>query len=277
MAYVVRWPAPPSSHRCRGDSVSPPGADVILPPLTARALPPKLPQTGRVIRAMKASFELEAVELEIHGGPVAGVDEAGRGPLAGPVVAAAVVLDPRNIPDGIADSKTLEAEVRRSLYQQILATAQVGVGVAGVERIDSENILNAALWAMADAVTQLPCRPRLVLVDGNKVPPRLDCTSRAIVRGDAKCLSIAAASIVAKVTRDTMMIELARAYPAYGFERHKGYPTPGHQAAIERHGVTPHHRRSFKTVQLALALSEAAGAHGATGGTVRAPPGANLA
>ena len=206
---------------------------------------------------MKASFELEAVELEIHGGPVAGVDEAGRGPLAGPVVAAAVVLDPRNIPDGIADSKVLEAEVRRTLYQQILATARVGVGVAGVDRIDAENILNASLWAMADAVAQLPCRPRLVLVDGNKVPPRLDCASRAIVRGDAKCLSIAAASIVAKVTRDTMMVELAREYPGYGFERHKGYGTAEHHAAIERHGVTPHHRRSFKSIQLALGLIEA--------------------
>jgi ribonuclease HII len=206
---------------------------------------------------MRATFELEAVELEIHGGPVAGVDEAGRGPLAGPVVAAAVVLDPDNIPDGIADSKTLEAGVRRDLYRQILATSRVGIGMADVERIDTENILNAALWAMADAVSQLSCRPRLVLVDGNKVPPRLECPSRAIVRGDAKCLSIAAASIVAKVARDTIMIELARDYPAYGFERHKGYGTAEHHAAIERHGVTPHHRRSFKSIQLALGLVEA--------------------
>jgi ribonuclease HII len=206
---------------------------------------------------MRASFELEAVELQIHGGPVAGVDEAGRGPLAGPVVAAAVILDPDNIPHGIADSKVLEPHVRRSLYLEILATAQVGVGVAGVDRIDSENILNASLGAMAEAVAQLPSQPRLVLIDGNKVPPRLPCASRAIVRGDAKCLSIAAASIVAKVTRDTMMIELARHYPDYGFERHKGYATPEHQAAIERLGVTPHHRRSFKTVQLALGFGEA--------------------
>jgi ribonuclease HII len=203
---------------------------------------------------MKATFELEAVELEIHGGPIAGVDEAGRGPLAGPVVAAAVILDSTNIPDGIADSKTLEADVRRSLYQAILETAQVGIGIAGVDRIDSDNILNASLWAMADAVAQLGRRPRLVLVDGNKVPPQLDCASRAIVRGDAKCLSIAAASIVAKVARDTIMIELARDYPGYGFERHKGYGTAEHHAAIERHGVTPHHRRSFKPVQLALGL-----------------------
>lgn len=203
---------------------------------------------------MRATFELEAVELAIHGGPVAGVDEAGRGPLAGPVVAAAVVLDPDNIPDGIADSKLLEADVRRALYREILATSRVGIGIADVDRIDRENILNASLWAMADAVQGLECRPRLVLVDGNKVPARLDCASRAIVKGDAKCLSIAAASIVAKVTRDTIMIELARSYPDYGFERHKGYGTADHHAAIERHGVTPHHRRSFRAVQLALGL-----------------------
>jgi ribonuclease HII len=206
---------------------------------------------------MRATFELEAVELEIHGGPVAGVDEAGRGPLAGPVVAAAVILDPDNIPDGIADSKTLEASVRKELYRQILETSCVAIGVADVERIDTENILNAALWAMADAVSQLSLKPRLVLVDGNKVPPMLECASRAIVRGDAKCLSIAAASIVAKVARDTMMIELSRQFPEYGFERHKGYGTADHHAAIERHGVTPHHRRSFKSIQLALGLVEA--------------------
>jgi ribonuclease HII len=228
---------------------------------------------------MKASFELEAVELQIHGGPVAGVDEAGRGPLAGPVVAAAVILDPANIPDGIADSKVLEPAVRRALYLQILTTAQVGVGVAGVDRIDTKNILNASLWAMKRAIAQLPARPRLALIDGNKVPPRLRCQSRAIVRGDAKCLSIAAASIVAKVTRDAMMIELARAYPDYGFERHKGYATPEHHAAIERLGVTPHHRRSFKTVQLALGLT-----NGVTEGraeigvcTDAAEPGTNMA
>jgi ribonuclease HII len=231
---------------------------------------------------MRASFELEAVELAIHGGPVAGVDEAGRGPLAGPVVAAAVILDPASIPEGIADSKVLSPEVRLILYQRIMATAQVGVGVAGVDRIDTENILNASLSAMADAVAGLPRRPRLALIDGNKVPPRLRCKSRAIVRGDAKCVSIAAASIVAKVTRDAMMIELGRAYPDYGFERHKGYATPEHQAAIERHGVTPHHRRSFKTVQLALGLDKGPeqgliGAGGAQGAAFSATHGVDAA
>jgi ribonuclease HII len=202
---------------------------------------------------MKATFELEAIEFELNGGPIAGVDEAGRGPLAGPVVAAAVVLDPAFIPDGIADCKALDAKTRQSVYQAIVDTAQVGIGVAGVDRIDTDNILNASLWAMAQAVARLDCRPRLVLVDGNKVP-HVDCATRAIVQGDAKCLSIAAASIIAKVARDAMMAELARDYPHYGFDRHKGYGTREHHEAIARHGVTPHHRRSFRPVQLALGL-----------------------
>jgi ribonuclease HII len=202
---------------------------------------------------MKATFELEAIELELRGGPVAGVDEAGRGPLAGPVVAAAVVLDPDNIPDGIADSKALDVEERRRIYGRILAVARVGNGVADVVRIDADNILNASLWAMAQAVARLDCAPKLVLIDGNKAPP-LDFPTRTIVQGDAKCLSIAAASIVAKVARDAMMTELARSFPNYGFDRHKGYGTPEHQAAIARYGVTPHHRRSFRPVQLALGL-----------------------
>ena len=203
---------------------------------------------------MRATFELESVELELHGGPIAGVDEAGRGPLAGPVVAAAVVLDPTRIPEGIDDSKALDAKARRAIYQQILEVAEVGLGVAEVDRIDSDNILQASLWAMAQAVARLECRPRLVLIDGNKAP-QLECTSRTIVQGDAKCLSIAAASIVAKVARDAIMAELARDYPGYGFDRHKGYGTPEHHEAIARYGVTPHHRRSFRPVQLALGLA----------------------
>jgi ribonuclease HII len=202
---------------------------------------------------MKASFELEAIELELTGGPIVGVDEAGRGPLAGPVVAAAVILDRHNIPDGIADSKALDSEGRRAVYHAILASARVGIGIAGVERIDSDNILNATLWAMAEAVARLDCQPKLVLIDGNK-SPHLACATRTIVQGDAKCLSIAAASIVAKVARDAMMAELARDYPNHGFDRHKGYSTAEHFAAIARYGVTPHHRRSFRPVQLALGL-----------------------
>jgi len=200
---------------------------------------------------MKASFELESVELEIHGGPIAGVDEAGRGPLAGPVVAAAVVLDPRNIPDGIADSKLLEADIRRRLYWEIMSSSRVGVGVAGVQRIDADNILNASLWAMAAAVADLRFPPRLVLVDGNKVPAQLPCACRAIVQGDAKCLSIAAASIVAKVTRDRLMCKLAQDCPGYGFETHKGYAVPGHLEALGRLGPSPHHRSFFAPVAAA--------------------------
>lgn len=202
---------------------------------------------------MKATFELETVELQLHGGPIAGVDEAGRGPLAGPVVAAAVILDPDAIPDGIADSKTLDADAREHIARAIRATAKVGIGVADVGRIDTDNILNATLWAMTEAVRNLPVRPRLALIDGNKAP-KLTCQTRAIIKGDAKCLSIAAASIVAKVFRDELMVELARDFPGYGFERHKGYGTPEHQDAITRLGVTLHHRRSFKPVQLALGL-----------------------
>lgn len=190
----------------------------------------------------------------LGGGPLVGIDEAGRGPWAGPVVAAAVVLDPDNLPVGIADSKQLDADQREVVFQRIKAQAlAVGLAVADAERIDRENILNATLWAMGEAVKQLSLMPRLALVDGNKLP-RLSFPARAIVKGDAKCLSIAAASIMAKVTRDRIMIELARTCPGYGFERHKGYGTPEHKDAISRLGVTPHHRRSFKPVQLALGI-----------------------
>jgi ribonuclease HII len=202
---------------------------------------------------MNPTFELEAVELELHGGPVVGVDDSGRRPLAGPVVAAAVQLDPRRIAPGIADGKSLPAEARHALYLAIVRSAQVGIGVADVERIDRANILNATLWAMAQALAQLPRPPELVLIDGNKAPA-LDCRTRTIVRGQAKCLSIAAASIVARAARDAIMADLALTYPDYGFERHKGYGTRQHRQAIATHGVTPQHRRSFRPVQLALGL-----------------------
>ncbi|HRK19267.1 MAG TPA: ribonuclease HII [Hyphomicrobiaceae bacterium] len=203
---------------------------------------------------MKATFELEDTELKLAGGPIAGVDEVGRGPWAGPVVTAAVVLDPADIPDGIADSKSLDADARELMYARITTRAiDWAIGVADVDRIDRDNILNATMWAMADAVARLKTRPRLVLIDGNRAP-RLPCATRAVVKGDARCLSIAAASIVAKVTRDRMMVEFAQTNPGYGFERHKGYGTPEHQAAIERLGVTPLHRRSFRPIQLALGI-----------------------
>ena len=203
--------------------------------------------------AIKATFELEANELQLGRGPIAGVDEAGRGPWAGPVVAAAVILDPDSIPASIADSKVLMPEERELIFPRIMATARVGIGIAHVDRIDRDNILNATMWAMAEAVAALDLKPRLVLIDGNRAP-KLGMPSRTIIKGDAMCLSIAAASIIAKVTRDRLMIELGRAFPGYGFERHKGYGTPEHQAALSRHGVTGHHRRSFRPVQLALGL-----------------------
>jgi ribonuclease HII len=202
---------------------------------------------------MAATFELEGIELKLAGGPVAGIDEAGRGPWAGPVVAAAVILDPARIPDGINDSKVLEPEDREAIYARLIEVAEIGVGIADVRRIDRDNILNATMWAMVQAIRKLQSKPRLALIDGNRAPD-LRCQTRTVVGGDAKCLSIAAASIVAKVTRDRMMIALGRELPNYGFERHKGYGTPEHQTAIGRHGVTPHHRRSFRPVQMALGL-----------------------
>ena len=208
--------------------------------------------------ALKATFELEQSEQQLGRWPIAGVDEAGRGPWAGPVVAAAVILDPDNIPPGIADSKALDADARETLFPRIMATARVGVGLAEVDRIDQDNILNATMWAMTVAVKALPCcktdEPKLVLVDGNRAP-RFACAARTIVKGDARSLSIAAASIIAKVTRDRLMIALGREFPGYGFERHKGYGTQEHSAALERLGVTVHHRRSFRPVQLALGLA----------------------
>jgi ribonuclease HII len=212
-----------------------------------------MPVMGTVDSRLTPTFELEAAELQLQRGPVCGVDEAGRGPLAGPVVAAAVILDPERIPDGINDSKVLDEDTREVLYGRIRATAIVGVGIADVARIDRENILYATMWAMAEAVAQLPVRPRLAVIDGNRAP-KLKCEARTLVKGDARCLSVAAASIIAKVTRDRLMIALARKFPAYGFERHKGYGTAEHQDAIRRLGVTEHHRRSFRTVQLALGL-----------------------
>ena len=197
------------------------------------------------------SFEDDALARGLH--PVCGIDEAGRGPWAGPVVAAAVILDPANIPEGLNDSKKLTAARREALFPAIMASAAVGIGIAEVDRIDRDNILAATLWAMGEAIRTLTIVPVLALVDGNRAPA-LSCPVLTIVKGDGRSLSIAAASIIAKVTRDRMMIALARDYPAYGFERHKGYGTPEHQAAINKHGVCPLHRRSFKPVQLALGL-----------------------
>jgi ribonuclease HII len=179
--------------------------------------------------------------------PVCGIDEAGRGPLAGPVVAAAVILSEKRRPRGIRDSKMLTPDAREVLYTHILANAAVGVGIGDVERIDRDNILRASLWAMTQAVQALGVMPAFALVDGNMLP-ELECPGEAIVDGDALCVSIAAASIVAKVTRDRIMRELAVEFPLYGFEQHKGYCTEAHLLALKDYGPTPHHRRSFAPV-----------------------------
>ena len=183
---------------------------------------------------------------------VAGIDETGRGPLAGPVVAAAIVFEGQNYPDGLNDSKKLSATRRRQLYDLIVDSGQVSVAVASAARIDRMNILRASLWAMGRALAGLPCRADYVLVDGRDLPPDLPCPGEAIIGGDGLSASIAAASIVAKVTRDRLMEAMGRAYPDYGFERHKGYGTKLHLAALDRHGPCPHHRQSFAPVRLAL-------------------------
>jgi len=202
--------------------------------------------------SLRPSFRRERRAINMGIFPVAGCDEAGRGPLAGPVVAAAVILDPEHIPRGINDSKKLDAAAREKLYKKICASAQVAVAFGTVERIDRDNILRASLWALARAVKALPVRPQLVFVDGNM---KIDCGSdcEAVISGDALVASVAAASIVAKVTRDRLMDRLGMAHPGYGFERHKGYSVPEHFAALARLGPTVHHRKSFAPVAARLA------------------------
>ena len=179
----------------------------------------------------------------------AGVDEAGRGPLAGPVVAAAVILDPRRQIAGVADSKTISAGRRQALASEIRRLAAAwALAEATADEIDTLNILGATMLAMKRAVEALKPPPDLVLVDGLHCPS-LGCDTRAIVKGDARVESIAAASILAKVHRDRQMLELAEQYPGYGFERHKGYPTAAHMEALSRLGVSPQHRRSFAPVK----------------------------
>ena len=182
------------------------------------------------------------------GGRVAGVDEVGRGPLAGPVMAAAVILNPDDIPEGLNDSKQLSAKKREVLYPEIIARAVVSIGSASVEEIDEINILRASHLAMVRAVTGLAERPDHVLVDGRMIPRELNLPASGIVKGDAKSLSIAAASIVAKIGRDRLMVDLAQQHPGYGWETNMGYPSKSHRLALQNLGVTPHHRRSFKPV-----------------------------
>jgi len=208
----------------------------------APAKPPK-----GVIAVAPPNFRRERALLKRGVWPVAGCDEAGRGPLAGPVVAAAVVLDPRRIPKGIDDSKRLTADQREELFEKICATASFAVAFASPARIDRDNILRASLWALARAVRALPEVPHHVFVDGRD---RIDVPGacEAVIGGDGLVMSIAAASIIAKVTRDRLMCALAQDCPGYGFESHKGYSVPEHLEALDRLGPSAHHRKFFAPV-----------------------------
>lgn len=179
---------------------------------------------------------------------IAGVDEVGRGPLAGPVTAAAVILNPMDIPDGLNDSKKLSARWRELLNIGLHRCAEVAIAHATVAEIDDLNILRASHLAMIRAVAALDPAPDFVLIDGNLIPRGLTFPARAVIKGDARSLSIAAASIVAKICRDRIMVGLAQQHPGYGWETNAGYPSKSHRAALQNLGVTPHHRRSFKPV-----------------------------
>ena len=183
---------------------------------------------------------------------IVGVDEVGRGPLCGPVTAAAVWLDPAALPAGLADSKRLNAQARERVFTAIMARADVGIGHAAAAEIDQINILQATYLAMQRAIAALRTPPDHLLIDGNRLPPALPCPAQAIVKGDGRVLSIAAASIVAKVTRDAIMADLALRYPGYGWEVNAGYPTKRHKNAIADLGVTPEHRRSFAPIRKIL-------------------------
>lgn len=193
--------------------------------------------------AQQPTFDIE----QSIPGVIAGIDEAGRGPWAGPVVAAAVILDPDNMPAGLADSKTLTEKRREALAPLIRGRAAVGVGVASVEEIDHLNILQATFLAMARAEDNLPRRADACIVDGSQ-KPKLRAATHMVVKGDAKSLSIAAASIIAKTVRDQMMRDLAIEHPFYAWEKNKGYGAPAHRAGLDAHGVTPHHRKSFAPI-----------------------------
>ena len=195
------------------------------------------------------TFELELIARRAGHWPVAGADEAGRGPLAGPVVAAAVILDPERIPQGLNDSKQLTAARREELFVEILATATVSIASSSAGRIDTTDIRKASLDAMRRAICGLAVPASYVLTDGLDVPAGLACPGKAVVKGDARSFSIAAASIVAKVTRDRMMARAGIVFPAYGFAAHAGYGTPQHRAGIEEHGPCPLHRMSFRPLR----------------------------
>jgi ribonuclease HII len=195
----------------------------------------------------KPNYKVERSLMREGARHIAGVDEVGRGPLAGPVAVAAVILDPADLPKGVDDSKALSAPEREKLFEIILGKAlSVAIAFASAEEVDLLNIRGATLAAMARAVNALSLRPAFALIDGSDWPPGLCCEGRAIIKGDASCLSIAAASIVAKVTRDREMLELHGRDPRYGFDRHKGYATADHLEAVARFGYSEAHRQSFR-------------------------------
>ena len=200
-------------------------------------------------------FSFEAAAIARGARLVAGVDEVGRGPLCGPVTAAAVILNPDAIPEGLNDSKKLSARRRNELFDWLTRNCDWSVAHVDVEEIDRLNIYHASHLAMCRAVAGLKQRPDYVLVDGNKLPRDLGLSAEAIVKGDARSVTIAAASILAKVLRDRIMESLAQQYPGYGWEVNAGYPTPAHKRALLELGVTPHHRRSFKPVHNILCKS----------------------
>ncbi|XDA98560.1 ribonuclease HII [Sulfitobacter sp. LCG007] len=197
---------------------------------------------------MGPHYEFERAAQAAGHSRVAGVDEVGRGPLAGPVTAAAVILDPARIPEGIDDSKRLTRKARERIAATLWDCAEVSIGHASVAEIEELNILRAAHLAMSRAVAGLAVPPHSVLVDGNILPRGLDLPARTIVRGDALCLSIAAASIVAKIARDAIMVDLAQQHPGYGWETNMGYGSKSHISALRELGVTQHHRRTFRPV-----------------------------
>ena len=196
----------------------------------------------------KPNFELEQAALSRDAFRIAGVDEVGRGPLCGPVTAAAVILNPDDIPEGLNDSKKMTAKKRDALYDEILAKADCCIAHATVQEIDEINILRASHLAMTRAIAGLTKAPDHILIDGNMIPKGLTTSAEAVVKGDGRSLSIAAASIIAKVARDRIMGDLAIDFPGYGWEKNAGYGTKQHLEALRALGVTPHHRRSFKPI-----------------------------
>jgi len=232
-------------------SVSARAGGEISPPPFLLALPACAGHPGAMATGAP-NFELEEAAIARGARCVVGVDEVGRGPIAGPVTAAAVWLDPARIPEGLNDSKKLTEKRRDVLFDQIASCARVSVAHASVQEIDAINIRQATFLAMRRAVVGLGLDPDHLLIDGRDVPDGMPCAGEAVVKGDGRSVSIAAASIMAKVTRDRLMVDLAQQHPGYGWEQNAGYPTKSHISALIEQGVTPHHRRSFGPVHKML-------------------------